>query len=100
MNKNNSQLRGHSLNLNKPHTNKSTKLRSFAMKDIPVWNCLPFRGVQTCQSCFSSSSKFDFFLVNEVIYILFLSVFNGKYAGGVWKPLFTYTQHRFTVRLK
>ena len=47
------------------------------------------RIIPACRSCFfSCSSKFEFFLVNGVIFILFLSVFNGKCAGdAVCKPL-------------
>ena len=37
----NSQLRGHNLKLNKPRANKSIKLNSFSMRNIPVWNSLP-----------------------------------------------------------
>ena len=37
----NSQLRGHKLKLNKPCANKSIKLNSFSMRNIPVWNSLP-----------------------------------------------------------
>ena len=60
MNKNNSQLRGHSLNLNKLHTNKSIKLRSFAMKFQfgIAYHSGDFRRVG---HVFSSSSKLDFF---------------------------------------
>ena len=37
----NSHLRGHNLKLHKPHANKSSKLNSFAIRNIPVWNSLP-----------------------------------------------------------
>ena len=37
----NNQLRGHNLKLNKPRANKSIKLHSFALRNIPVWNSLP-----------------------------------------------------------
>ena len=37
----NTQLRGHNLKLNKPRANKSTRLNSFALRNIPVWNNLP-----------------------------------------------------------
>ena len=41
----NNQVRGHNLKLNKPHANKSIKLHSFALRDIPVWNSLPLEVV-------------------------------------------------------
>ena len=36
----NTQLRGHNLKLNKPRANKSVRLNSFALRNIPVWNGL------------------------------------------------------------
>ena len=36
----NNQLRGHNLKLNKPRANKSVRLNSFALRNIPVWNSL------------------------------------------------------------
>ena len=37
----NSHLRGHNLKLHKLRANKSVKLNSFAIRNIPVWNSLP-----------------------------------------------------------
>ena len=37
----NSQLRGHNLNLNKTRVNKSISLNSFPMRNIKIWNNLP-----------------------------------------------------------
>ena len=37
----NNELREHNLKLNKPRANKSIKLHSFALRNIPVWNSLP-----------------------------------------------------------
>ena len=43
----NNQLRGHNLKLNKPRVNKSIRLNSFAMRNIPVWNNLPSEAVNS-----------------------------------------------------
>ena len=43
----NNQLRGHNLKLNKPRANKSVKLHSFSLRNIPVWNSLPLEVVNS-----------------------------------------------------
>ena len=43
----NNQLRGHNIKLNKPRVNKSIRLNSFAMRNIPVWNNLPSEAVNS-----------------------------------------------------
>ena len=43
----NNQLRGHNLKLNKPRANKSIKLHSFSLRNIPVWNSLPLEVVNS-----------------------------------------------------
>ena len=43
----NNQLRGQNLELNKPRVNKSIRLNSFAMRNIPVWNNLPSEAVNS-----------------------------------------------------
>ena len=43
----NNQLRGHNLKLNKPCANKSIKLHSFSLRNIPVWNSLPLEVVNS-----------------------------------------------------
>ena len=37
----NDHLRGHNLKLSKPPANKSSRLNSFALMNIHVWNSLP-----------------------------------------------------------
>ena len=43
----NDHLRGHNLKLSKPRANKSSRLNSFALRNIHVWNSLPSERVNS-----------------------------------------------------
>ena len=73
----NNQLRGHNLKLNKPRANKSIKLHSFSLRNIPVSNSLPLEvvnsktlfGIKTELAKLWRSQRFD----QTNIYLAFLN---------------------------
>ena len=60
----NTHLRGHNLKLNKPRANKSVRINSFALRNVPVWNGLPSELVNS-KTVLEFKTKLDKLWINR-----------------------------------